>query len=110
MKTITVLIPTYNEEKNIPLVYERVKKVFLNHLSSYEYKILFVDNCSKDNSQKIIRDICTKDQSVLAIFNVKNFGFVRSQFNGLREAPGDAVIMIYADMQDPPATAERSQV
>ena len=102
MKTITVLIPTYNEEKNIPLVYERTQKVFLNNLSNYECKILFVDNCSKDNSQKLIRDICEKDQSVSAIFNIKNFGFSRSQFNGLREAKGDAVVIMFADMQDPP--------
>ena len=102
MKTITVLVPTYNEEKNILKIYERLKKVFEESLASYKCAILFVDNDSKDSTQKLIRDLCEKDKSVRAIFNAKNFGFVRSQFNGLRAADGDAVVMLYADMQDPP--------
>ena len=102
MKTITVMIPTYNEERNIPRIYERLKKVFSENLQDYYCRILFVDNNSLDDSQKLIRELCGKDKSVCAIFNVKNFGFARSQFNGLREAEGDAVVMLYADMQDPP--------
>lgn len=102
MKEITILVPTYNEEKNIKELYERLKNVFSESLESYNCKILFVDNDSKDNTQKIIRDLCKTDESVCAIFNAKNFGFARSQFNGLRESEGDAVIMLYADMQDPP--------
>ncbi|MBP5464053.1 MAG: glycosyltransferase family 2 protein [Treponema sp.] len=107
MKTITVLVPTYNEEKNIPLIYERLKKVFAESLGNYVCKILFVDNDSKDSSQELIRGLCAKDESVCAIFNMKNFGFARSQFNGLREAEGDAVVMVYADMQDPPEVIPR---
>ncbi len=107
MKTITVLVPTYNEEKNIPLIYERLRKVFAESLGNYECRILFVDNSSTDSSQELIRGLCRKDESVCAIFNVKNFGFARSQFNGLREAEGDAVVMVYADMQDPPEVIPR---
>lgn len=101
-KVITVMVPTFNEEKNIGLLYERLKKVFSESLGNYVCKILFVDNNSTDKSQMLIRELCNKDKSVQAIFNAKNFGFSRSQFNGLREAQGDAVIMLYADMQDPP--------
>ena len=107
MKTITVLVPTYNEEKNIPLIYERLRKIFTESLENYECRILFVDNSSTDSSQELIRDLCRNDESVCAIFNVKNFGFARSQFNGLREAEGDAVVMVYADMQDPPEVIPR---
>ncbi|MBQ3801095.1 MAG: glycosyltransferase family 2 protein [Treponema sp.] len=107
MKTITVLVPTYNEEKNIPLIYERLRKVFTESLGNYECRFLFVDNSSTDSSQELIRGLCRKDASVCAIFNVKNFGFARSQFNGLREAEGDAVVMVYADMQDPPEVIPR---
>ena len=107
MKTITVLVPTYNEEKNIPLIYERLKTVFAESLGNYDCRILFVDNSSIDSSQELIRGLCSKDESVCAIFNVKNFGFARSQFNGLREAEGDAVVMVYADMQDPPEVIPR---
>ena len=102
MKTITVMVPTYNEEANILKVYERTKTVFQNELPDYNFSLLFVDNCSKDNTRNIIRDLCIKDKKVKAIFNVKNFGFARSQFNGLREAMGDAVVNMAADMQDPP--------
>lgn len=101
-KNITVVVPTYNEEKNIPQVYERLKKCFSEKLNTYNCRILFVDNNSTDSSQKLIRELCARDKSVQAIFNAKNFGFARSQFNGLREADGDAVIMLYADLQDPP--------
>lgn len=102
MKQITVMVPTYNEEENILSVYERTKKVFEEKLQDYGRRILFVDNCSTDSSEQIIRELCAKDPGVSAIFNTKNFGFARSQFNGLREAPGDAVVMVYADCQDPP--------
>ena len=102
MKTITILVPTYNEEKNVDVLYERLLNVFRDLENKYEFRILFVDNDSKDSTQTLIKQLCEKDKSVYAIFNVKNFGFVRSQFNGLRAAKGDAVIMLYADMQDPP--------
>ena len=102
MKTITVLVPTYNEEKNIEAIYKRIEAVFKKSLTNYECNILFVDNCSTDSSQQLIRTLCSQHKNVKAIFNAKNFGFVRSQFNGLRNAEGDAVVMIYADMQDPP--------
>lgn len=101
-KIITVLIPTYNEGKNVPKIYYRLKNVFHKSLINYDCRILFVDNDSKDDTQSLIRDLCNQDKSVSAIFNVKNFGFSRSQFNGLREAKGDAVVLINADMQDPP--------
>ena len=102
MKQITVLVPTYNEEGNIEKLYNRTKKIFNEQLSSYVCKILFVDNCSTDNTRNLIENLCDKDNTVMAIFNLKNFGFARSQFNGLQNAPGDAVILMYADCQDPP--------
>ena len=107
MKEITVMIPTYNEEKNINAVYERVRNVFLEDLKNYSYRILFVDNCSTDNTRMLIRQLCENDKSVMAIFNAKNFGFARSQFNGLKEAPGDAVVAMAADMQNPPELIPR---
>lgn len=102
MKKITVVIPTYNEEKNILAVYERVNKVFEEHLPNYICNIQFIDNCSTDSTRKLIRDLCVKDNNVTAIFNAKNFGFVRSQFYGIAQATGDAVVELNADMQDPP--------
>ena len=102
MHTISVVIPTYNEELNIPLVYERVTKLFLDELVDYDYRILFVDNYSQDNSRKIIRELAGKDEKVQYIFYVRNFGFSKSTFYGLTQAEGDCAVLLFADLQDPP--------
>ena len=101
-KTISVVIPTYNEEKNIMAVYERVSVLFEKELSRYEMQILFIDNASLDSSRMLIEELCRKDERVQAIFNATNFGFSRSSFYGLSQAEGDCAVMLYADMQDPP--------
>ncbi len=101
-KTITVVVPTYNEEKNISTVYSRVKAVFDAHLPGYGWKLLFIDNFSTDSSREKITELCGKDKNVQAIFNGKNYGFTRSSFYGLLQAEGDAAILMYADLQDPP--------
>jgi glycosyltransferase involved in cell wall biosynthesis len=102
MKTITVVIPTYNEEKNIPTIYDRVRGIFETNLSNYNMEILFIDNASIDNSRALIENLCSEDERVKAIFNATNFGFSRSSYYGLSQAEGDCAIMLYADMQDPP--------
>lgn len=102
MKTITVVVPTYNEEKNIISIYERLCTLFREQLSMYEMQILFIDNASMDHSRDLIEGLCQKDNRVQAIFNATNFGFSRSSFYGLSQAEGDCAIMLYADMQDPP--------
>lgn len=102
MKTISVVVPTYNEEKNIMTVYERVCKLFAEQLADYEMQLLFVDNASLDASRALIETLCEKDTRVQAIFNATNFGFSRSSFYGLSQAEGDCAVMLYADMQDPP--------
>ncbi len=101
-KTITVVVPTYNEEANIQAIYDRVKKVFDESLSSYAFQILFIDNASKDNTRQVIRDLCSSDDRIQAIFNNTNFGFSKSTFYGLSQAEGDCAVLMYADMQDPP--------
>lgn len=102
MKTISVVIPTYNEEKNIPLIYKRVVDLFAGELKDYSYKILFIDNHSTDTSRDQIRVLAAADKDVQYIFNIKNFGFNRSTFYGLTQSVGDASVLLFADMQDPP--------
>lgn len=102
MKTISVVIPTYNEEKNIMAIYKRVCELFQKELQNYELQILFIDNASSDQSRGLIEELCRKDHRVQAIFNATNFGFSRSSFYGLSQAEGDCAVMLYADMQDPP--------
>lgn len=100
MKTISIVIPTYNEEENIPRIYMRVKTLFES--LQYRYEIIFIDNFSTDASRKEIEKLCKSDLGVKAIFNAKNFGFVRSTFYGLLQSTGDCTVLLFADIQDPP--------
>ena len=68
MKKIIVVTPTYNEEENVKNAYETIKEIF-NKIGKYDYNHLFIDNCSTDKTQDIIRKIAEKDKNVLAIFN-----------------------------------------
>lgn len=102
MKTITIVVPTFNEESNVMNLYHRTKKVFEQYLTLYRYNIQFIDNGSTDRTRELIRELCREDENVTAIFNAKNFGFVRSQFYGLSQSEGDAAVLMCADLQDPP--------
>jgi len=102
MSTVTVVIPTYNEEPNIKPAYERIKGLFENELKGYEFQLLFIDNDSKDRTRALIKELCEADTRVQAIFNNTNFGFSKSSFYGLSQAEGDCAVLMYADMQDPP--------
>ena len=102
MKTISILVPTYNEEENIPLVYSRVISVMEEKLSQYKFELVFADNASTDQSRVLIQNLCRKDKRVKAIFNAKNFGYSRSHFYGLTQMTGDAVMLVHADLQNPP--------
>ncbi len=101
MKTISIMVPTYNEEENVSLMYESLKKMFQKDLPKYQYEILFIDNKSKDNTRKLIREICKKDKQVKAIFNSQNFGQFNSPYFGLISTSGDCTISVAADFQDP---------
>lgn len=80
MKTISVVIPCYNEEKSIWEMYHRLKKIFEEELTQYDYEIIYVDDFSKDNTRVEIEKLCTEDEKVKAVFNAKNFGFDRNVF------------------------------
>ena len=100
-KTISVMVPTYNEEENVELMYQALKDMFKKELPNYQYEILFIDNKSQDNTRNLIRKICKKDKNVKAIFNAQNFGQFNSPYYGLLNTTGDCTIMVAADFQDP---------
>ncbi len=101
MKKIIVVTPTYNEEENVYNAYSTIKELF-NKINKYEYKHLFIDNCSTDKTQDIIRKITKDDKNILAIFNRQNYGQNRSPFYAITQCYSDAVIYIDCDLQDPP--------
>ena len=100
-KTISVMIPCFNEEENVFEIYKSVKNEINTNLSEYDYEIVFIDNKSQDNTRKIIREICKKDSNVKAIFNIKNFGQFNSPYYAMTQCTGDCVITMCADFQDP---------
>lgn len=107
MKSISVVVPTYNEQDNIGDVYTRLKAVFAGELSGYRCEIIFIDNCSKDDSRRLIEELCEKDKTVKAVFNAKNFGYSKSIFYGLMQSESDCAILMNADLQDPPEVIPR---
>ncbi len=100
-KTISVMIPCYNEEENARPIYEAVRDEFIKNLPEYNYEILFIDNKSKDNTRAVIEEICKEDKNVKAIFNSKNFGQFNSPYYGILNTTGDCTVTICADFQDP---------
>lgn len=100
-KTISIMIPCYNEEENVRPITEAVRAELKSSLPEYDYEIVIIDNKSKDGTRGIIRELCREDSHVKSIFNMKNFGQFNSPFYGLLQCTGDCVISICADFQDP---------
>ncbi len=96
---ISVVIPVYNEEGNLRALYERLSMV-LSSLTA-DFEMVFVNDGSTDSSIEIIREL-TKDKKVKYLDFSKNFGHQIAAFAGLEHAEGNAVVIIDADMQDPP--------
>lgn len=102
MKKISVVVPCYNEENSVIEMYNRIRKVFETRLTNYEYELIYVDDYSKDNTREIIRELCGQDKHVKAVFNMANFGFSRNIFSSILQGDGDAVFLVFGDLQDPP--------
>ena len=100
-KTITIFTPCYNEEENIEILYNRVVNIF-DKFPKYNFEYVFIDNASTDATADILRSIAEKDIRIKVIYNARNFGHVRSSYHGLIQCMGDAVIVLVADLQDPP--------
>ena len=100
-KTISVMIPCYNEVENARPIYEAVRDELRKSCPAYDYEILFIDNKSTDGTREVLRQICAEDRHVKAIFNVKNFGQFNSPYYGLLQTSGDCAITMCADFQDP---------
>ena len=101
LKRISLVAGCFNEEGNLQEFYDRIVAVFKG-LSGYCYEIIVADNCSTDGSREILRRLAAGDEDFKVIFNANNFGQVRSPFNALLQATGDAVVAMCSDLQTPP--------
>ena len=106
MKKITILVPAYNEEESLNALYERISKI-MNEMSNYEFELLFVNDGSRDNTLKIIKELRKKDERICYVDFSRNFGKEIAMIAGLDYATGDCVIIMDADLQDPPELIPR---
>ena len=99
-KKISVLVPCFNEEENVVPISKAITDV-LDTLVDYDYELVFIDNCSTDNTRALIRKLCNENKRIKAILNVKNFGQFNSPYYGMCQLDGDCVIDVCCDFQDP---------
>lgn len=97
---ITVIIPVYNEEDNINMLHERLASV-LSQLTD-QYEMIFINDGSRDNSMQMIKALSKEHQEVRYIDFSRNFGHQIAVTAGLDKSNGKAVVIIDADLQDPP--------
>ena len=98
---ISILTPCFNESENVGPISDRVAEV-VRQLGEVDFLHVFIDNASTDGTSERLRALAAGNPIVRVIVNQRNFGHVRSPYHGLLEAPGDAVIVMAADLQDPP--------
>lgn len=101
MPKVSVVIPMYYEEEVAEECYKRVKNVLIS-LKDYEHEILFVNDGSKDKTLEILESIAEKDKQAKVISFSRNFGHQCAVTAGLQYVTGDAIVVIDADLQDPP--------
>lgn len=101
-KTITYIFPVYNNAPSLQLLYDEMRKVTDKLAKKYDYELIFVNDGSRDNSAQVLRKLAAKDKHVRALLLSRNFGHQAAVSAGLDRAKGDAVIIMDADLQDPP--------
>lgn len=100
-KLVTILVPAYNEKDVLHLLYERLLKI-MDANSKYDFEILFINDGSKDNTLEIIKELRNKDKRVCYVNLSRNFGKETAMMAGFDYCKGDCVIILDADLQDPP--------
>lgn len=102
MDKISAIVPCYNEQESIPLFYEEFIKSTAE-MKDVEFELIFVDDGSKDDSLKEMKELAEKDARVRYISFSRNFGKEGAIYAGLKNSTGDYVVMMDADLQDPPS-------
>ena len=104
MEKISIVVPCYNEEKNINNFYEEIIKTLEKVKENYSYEIIFVNDGSNDETEIEVKKIRKTDKNVILISFSRNFGKEAAIYAGLNNATGDLVALIDADLQHPPIT------
>lgn len=104
-KKISAIIACYKDNQAIPFMYKRLKEVFAK--INVNYEIIFVNDGSPDDSEKVIGQIVRKDVNVIGINHSRNFGSQMAFTSGMEISKGDAVVLLDGDLQDPPEMIEK---
>jgi len=100
-KLISIIVPCYNEQESLPLFYEEANRVS-KKMKNVDFEMVFINDGSKDNTLKILRELSKKDERVRYISFSRNFGKEAGMYAGLEAVKGDYAAIMDADMQDPP--------
>lgn len=102
MKKVSVLIPCFNEAQTLPALYEELKKL-ADTQTAYDWELLFVDDGSVDPTLDVLKQLRIKDERVCYVSLSRNFGKENALLAGLDTVSGDCVVVMDADLQDPPS-------
>jgi nucleoside-diphosphate-sugar epimerase/glycosyltransferase involved in cell wall biosynthesis len=98
--SVSAIIACYGDGEAIPIMYERLKRTFTG--LNIDHEIIFVNDCSPDNSEEVIRGLTRNDRRVIGISHSRNFGSQAAFMSGLRIATKNACVLLDGDLQDPP--------
>jgi nucleoside-diphosphate-sugar epimerase/glycosyltransferase involved in cell wall biosynthesis len=101
---ITAVIACYRDAQAMPILYERLVKTF--YKINADYEIIFVNDCSPDNTSEVLQALAQQDKHVIGIEHSRNFGSQSAFMSGMELASGDAVVLLDGDLQDPPELIE----
>lgn len=104
MKLLSVVVPCYNEEENVPFFYEEFLKqeAFLKE-HDMDFELIYIDDGSKDRTVEEVKKLKEKDDRIHMVSFSRNFGKEAGIYAGLQKTRGDYVVMMDADLQDPPS-------
>ncbi len=101
-KTISVIVPCFNEQEVLPIFYKEITKVAAD-MAGYDFEFIFVDDGSKDETLNECKKLAESDDRVKYISFSRNFGKEAAMYAGLEKSTGDMVVIMDVDLQDPPA-------
>lgn len=108
MKKISVVVPVYNNEGSLRLLYDKLVSAIKSYNNTFSYELIFINDGSKDDSLSVLTTLYQQDPEGVVLINFsRNFGQMAGILAGWKYATGDAVINISADLQDPPEQIEK---
>lgn len=101
-KLVSIVVPCYNEQESLPYLYDAVAKI-MDGMPQYRWELLLINDGSRDNTMPMIRELAEKDKRVSYVDLSRNFGKENAMLAGFDYVKGDCMILMDADLQDPPS-------